>query len=337
MKLLVVVAAALAVASAASLSLEDLEFHAWKLKFGKSYSSQAEEAQRMSSWISNRKLVVVHNMLADNGIKSFRLGMTYFADMDNEEYRRVISQGCLGSFNASKARGGSTFFPMLGENDLPTTVDWRDKGYVTPIKDQKQCGSCWAFSATGSLEGQHYKKTNKLVSLSEQQLVDCSGDFGNMGCMGGLMDQAFEYIKSLAPGGVDTEDSYPYQAEDKKCRYKPDSVGATCSGFVDVTSGDESALQQAVSTVGPVSVAIDAAHSSFQLYDSGVYDEPECSSDDLDHGVLAVGYGTSDDGQDYWLVKNSWGLEWGDKGYIMMSRNKHNQCGIATASSYPLV
>ncbi|XP_071222724.1 cathepsin L.1 isoform X2 [Salvelinus alpinus] len=158
-----------------------------------------------------------------------------------------------------------------------------------------------------------------------------------MGCMGGLMDQAFEYIKSLAPGGVDTEDSYPYQAEDKTCRYKPDSVGATCSGFVDVTSGDEKALQQAVATVGPVSVAIDAAHSSFQLYDSGVYDELECSSDDLDHGVLAVGYGTSDDGQDYWLVKNSWGLGWGDKGYIMMSRNKHNQCGIATASSYPLV
>ncbi|XP_045579318.1 procathepsin L isoform X3 [Salmo salar] len=271
MKFLVVVAAALAVASAASLSLEDLEFHAWKLKFGKSYSSPVEESQRRSSWISNRKLVLVHNMLADQGIKSYRLGMTYFADM------------------------------------------------------------------TGSLEGQHYRKTNKLVSLSEQQLVDCSGKFGNMGCMGGLMDQAFEYIKSLAPGGLDTEDSYAYHAEDKKCHYKPDSLGATCTGYVDMTSGDESALQQAVATVGPVSVAIDAAHSSFQLYKSGVYDEPDCSSDQLDHGVLAVGYGTSDDGQDYWLVKNSWGLDWGDKGYIMMSRNKHNQCGIATASSYPLV
>ncbi|XP_029569887.1 cathepsin L1 isoform X2 [Salmo trutta] len=337
MKFLVVVAAALAVASAASLSLEDLEFHAWKLKFGKSYSSPVEESQRRSSWISNRKLVLVHNMLADQGIKSYRLGMTYFADMENEEYRRIISQRCLGSFNASKPRGGSTFLPMLGDNDLPTTMDWRDKGYVTSIKDQKGCGSCWAFSTTGSMEGQHYRKTNKLVSLSEQQLVDCSGEFGNMGCMGGLMDQAFEYIKSLAPGGLDTEDSYAYHAEDKKCHYKPDSLGATCTGYVDMTSGDESALQQAVATVGPVSVAIDAAHSSFQLYKSGVYDEPDCSSDQLDHGVLAVGYGTSDDGQDYWLVKNSWGLDWGDKGYIMMSRNKHNQCGIATASSYPLV
>ncbi|XP_038823289.1 cathepsin L.1 [Salvelinus namaycush] len=240
MKLLVVVAAALAVASAASLSLEDLEFHAWKLKF------------------------------------------VYF-------------------FSPPPP----SFHPSLPQ--------------------------------TGSLEGQHYRKTNKLVSLSEQQLVDCSGEFGNMGCMGGLMDQAFEYIKSLAPGGLDTEDSYAYHAEDKKCHYKPDSLGATCTGYVDMTSGDESALQQAVATVGPVSVAIDAAHSSFQLYKSGVYDEPDCSSDQLDHGVLAVGYGTSDDGQDYWLVKNSWGLDWGDKGYITMSRNKHNQCGIATASSYPLV
>nr|XP_029530847.1 cathepsin L1-like [Oncorhynchus nerka] len=148
---------------------------------------------------------------------------------------------------------------MLGDNDLPTTMDWRDKGYVTSIKDQKDCGSCWAFSTTGSLEGQHYRKTNKLVSLSEQQLVDSSGKIGNMGCMGGLMDQAFEYIKFLAPGGLDTEDSYAYHAEDKKYHYKPDSLGATCTGYVDMTSGDESALQQAVATVGPVFVAIDAA------------------------------------------------------------------------------
>uniref|UniRef100_A0A8C7FA18 Cathepsin L.1 n=1 Tax=Oncorhynchus kisutch TaxID=8019 RepID=A0A8C7FA18_ONCKI len=247
---------------------------------------------------------------------------------ENEEYRLIISQRCLGSFNASKPCGGSTFLPMLVDNDLPTTMDWRDKGYVTSIKDQKDCGSCWAFSPTGSLEGQHYRKTNKLVSLSEQQLVDCSSEFGNMGCMGGLMDQAFEYIKSLAPGGLDTEDSYAYHAEDKKCHYKPDSLGATCTKYIDMTSGDESALQQAVATVGPVSVAIDAAIDAVFFLDI---------SDQMDHGVLAVGYGTSDDGQDYWLVKNSWGFDWGDKGYIMMSRNKHNKCGIATASSYPLV
>ncbi|CAG10432.1 unnamed protein product, partial [Tetraodon nigroviridis] len=294
----------------------------------------SEEAARRQIWLSNRKLVLVHNILADQGIKSYRLGMTQFADMDNEEYKRLISLGCLGAFNASAPRKGSAFFRLAEGTPLPTTVDWRDKGYVTGVKDQKQCGSCWAFSATGSLEGQNYRKTGKLVSLSEQQLVDCSGDYGNMGCGGGLMDSAFKYIQEN--GGIDTEESYPYEAEDGKCRFKPQNIGAKCTGYVDVTAGDEDALKEAVATIGPVSVAIDASHSSFQLYESGVYDELECSSEDLDHGVLAVGYGT-DNGQDYWLVKNSWGLGWGQKGYIMMSRNKHNQCGIASMASYPLV
>uniref|UniRef100_A0A8C5HS83 Cathepsin L1-like n=1 Tax=Gouania willdenowi TaxID=441366 RepID=A0A8C5HS83_GOUWI len=328
MKLLLVCAAVLVVASCVSISLEDLEFHAWKLKFEKSYSSPSEEAKRREIWLTNRKLVLVHNIMADQGIKSYRLGMTYFADMENEEYKQLI----LRSFNANQSGHGSTFLRVT--NDLPDTVDWRDKGYVTPIKDQKQCGSCWAFSATGSLEGQNFRKTGKLVSLSEQQLVDCSGDYGNMGCDGGLMDQAFDYIK--ANGGIDTEDSYPYEAEDGKCRYNPANIGATCTGHVDVTQFDEDALKEAVATIGPVSVAIDASHASFQLYTSGVYNEPDCSSTELDHGVLAVGYGT-ENGQDYWLIKNSWGLGWGDEGYIMMSRNKNNQCGIATAASYPLV
>ncbi|CAL8273293.1 unnamed protein product [Merluccius merluccius] len=334
MKLLVAVAAVLAVASCASIPLEDLEFHAWKLKFEKTYGSPSEEARRKETWLSNRKMVLVHNILADQNIKSYYLGMTFFADMENEEYKQLITRGCLRSFNSSAPRG-STFFPQPeGVGPLPPTVDWRTKGYVTDVKDQKDCGSCWAFSATGSLEGQTFRKTGKLVSLSEQQLVDCSGSFGNMGCMGGLMDQAFEYIK--ANKGLDTEKSYPYKAQDGKCRFKPENVGATCTGFVDIHSGDEDALQEAVSKVGPVSIAIDASQSTFQLYQSGVYDEPNCSSSELDHGVLAVGYG-SEKNQAYWLVKNSWGVSWGNKGYIMMSRNKHNQCGVATAASYPLV
>uniref|UniRef100_UPI0037E941A0 cathepsin L.1 n=1 Tax=Semicossyphus pulcher TaxID=241346 RepID=UPI0037E941A0 len=334
MKLLLVVAAVLAVASCARVSLEDLEFHAWKLKYGRSYNSPVEETHRKEIWLSNRRVVLVHNIMADQGIKSYRLGMTYFADMENEEYKRLISQGCLGKFNSSEPRHGATFFRLPELSDLPNTVDWRDKGYVTDIKDQKQCGSCWAFSATGSLEGQNFRKTGKLVSLSEQQLVDCSGDYGNMGCDGGLMDQAFQYIQ--ANGGIDTEDSYPYEAEDGQCRFNPANIGAKCSGYVDVKQGDEGALKEAVATIGPVSVGIDASNMSFQLYESGVYDEPDCSSSELDHGVLAVGYG-SDGGKDYWLVKNSWGLGWGQKGYIMMTRNKSNQCGIATAASYPLV
>ncbi|XP_063353207.1 procathepsin L-like [Pelmatolapia mariae] len=334
MKLLLIVSAVLAVSSCASISLEDLEFHAWKLKFGKSYDSLSLESHRKQIWLTNRKLVLMHNILADQGFKSYRLGMTYFADMENEEYKKLISQGCLGSFNASLPRRGSTFLRLPKGIDLPDTVDWRDKGYVTDVKNQKQCGSCWAFSATGALEGQHFRKTGTLVSLSEQQLVDCSGTYGNEGCNGGWMDYAFQYIK--ANGGIDTEASYPYEAEDGSCRYNPAGIGATCTGYVDVDQGDEEALKEAVATIGPVSVGIDASPISFQFYESGLYDEPGCSSTTLDHGVLVVGYGT-ENGHNYWLVKNSWSLKWGEKGYIRMTRNKHNQCGIANAASYPLV
>lgn len=150
------------------------------------------------------------------------------------------------------------------------------------------------------------------------------------------MDNAFRYIKENR--GIDTEQSYPYKAEDEKCFYKPKNSGATDRGFVDIESGNEDKLKAAVATIGPISVAIDASHESFQLYSDGVYSESECSSDQLDHGVLVVGYGTDEKtGMDYWLVKNSWGNTWGDEGYIKMARNQENMCGIATQASYPLV
>ena len=202
-----------------------------------------------------------------------------------------------------------------------------------------QCGSCWAFSAVASLEGQHFKASGKLVSLSEQNLVDCSQAQGNQGCNGGLMDQAFAYIKSN--NGIDTEDSYPYTATDQTCAFSAANVGATDTGFTDVKAGSEDDLVNAIATVGPISVAIDASHSSFQLYKKGIYYERACSSSQLDHGVTAVGYGVAKNAlgkdEDIYIVKNSWGTSWGDQGYIMMSRNKKNNCGIATMSSFPTV
>jgi len=257
--------------------------------------------------------------------------MNQFGDMTNEE----INQQMNGFRLQDKTNAGDRHTFRAPHNVvLPTAVDWRTKGYVTPIKDQGQCGSCWAFSATGSLEGQTFAKTQKLPSLSEQNLVDCSTNYGNFGCRGGLMDNAFRYIK--ANMGIDTEASYPYEARDDTCRFDARNVGATDTGLVDIKAQDENDLQNAIATVGPVSVAIDASKSTFHFYHSGVYNDATCSSVQLDHGVLAVGYDSAS-GQDYYIVKNSWGTSWGNMGYIWMSRNKNNQCGIATMASYPLV
>jgi len=213
-------------------------------------------------------------------------------------------------------------------------LDWRTKGVVTPVKNQGQCGSCWSFSATGSMEAAHFFATGNLVSLSAQNLVDCSTKEGNEGCRGGLMDDAFQYV--IDNKGIDTEESYPYTATGPNaCKFMAADIGATITDFVDVKEGSESDLLDKLQKQ-PVSVAIDASHNSFQFYNDGVYYEPACSSTRLDHGVLAVGYGTDDSGADYWIVKNSWGAKWGNKGYINMARNRNNNCGIATAASIPI-
>jgi cathepsin L len=310
----------------------DRSWQLWKDANNKQYSD-AEEHVRRAVWESNLKIVEEHNLEADLGLHTFWLGMNAYADLTINEFVKQMN-GYNASLQGQRGQIRSTYMYDPTLQDLPDTVDWRTKGYVTPVKDQGQCGSCWAFSATGALEGQHFAKEKALVSLSEQNLVDCSRKQGNMGCNGGLMDYAFTYIK--VNSGIDTESSYPYHARDQQCQFKAADVGATDTGYTDVQTKSEAALQQAVANVGPISVAIDASHSSFQLYRSGVYNEPRCSQTQLDHGVLAVGYG-ADSGKDYWLVKNSWGTSWGNKGYIMMSRNKNNQCGIATASSYPTV
>jgi cathepsin L len=299
----------------------------FKRQHNKAYPTMEEESKRFQIFAENHRMIEEHNKQFEAGQHTFTLEMNQFGDLTSEEFR--VRNG----YKRSAARKGEVF--TVPNADPAPDVDWRTKGYVTDVKDQKQCGSCWAFSATGSLEGQHFKKNGTLVSLSEQNLVDCSGKEGNEGCNGGLMDYAFQYI--LDNKGIDTEKSYPYEARDGRCRFKPANIGATDAGFVDIPEGDEKALTQAISTVGPISVAIDASRPSFQFYSKGVYYEPKCSSQQLDHGVLAVGYGATSDGTKYYIVKNSWGGSWGDKGYILMSRDKNNNCGIATDSSYPKV
>jgi cathepsin L len=301
------------------------EFDMFKLKYNKAYGTPQEEERRFQIFAD--KLKFVNNWDAE--ARGFSVAINKFADLTNQEFVSFYN-----GLNITK------YYDAVIEKVEPSRVqgdivNWVEKGAVTGVKNQGQCGSCWSFSATGSVEGAHFLKTNSLVSLSEQDLVDCSTAEGNEGCNGGLMDDAFQYI--IDNKGIDTEASYPYRATGPNtCQFKANSIGATISSFVDVTSGSEADLMTAVEKIGPVSVAIDASHDSFQMYSSGVYYEPACSPNQLDHGVLAVGYGTSGS-SDYWLVKNSWGTDWGMQGYIQMSRNRKNNCGIATAASYPII
>ncbi|XP_072529416.1 cathepsin L-like peptidase [Salminus brasiliensis] len=334
MRVMVTVATLVAVAAAASVSLEDLEFQEWKLKFGKIYSSEEEESQRKMIWLTNRKLVLEHNMLADQGLKSFRLDMTHFADMNDQEHKQMFKSS-VRTFNRSRTHRGSSFLRQKEGVGLPSSVDWVAAGYVTPVKNQSHCSSSWAFSATGALEGQMFRKTRKLVPLSEQQLIDCSWLQGNEGCSDGSVEMAFQYVNSN--GGLQTGDSYPYTGREGMCMFNPQYHSATCRGFQYLPNEDEGVLQKAVTAIGPISAVIDASKKTFLLYQSGIYNEPNCSSYDVNLSVLVIGYGSDSAGRDYWLVKNSWGVQWGVGGYIKMSRNKDNQCGIATRASFPFV
>jgi cathepsin L len=296
--------------------------------YGKSYESDEEEMRRNTIWQANKKFIETHNANADE--IGFELGMNALGDLENHEIVGLFNGYMQEMKNSSQ--GVFNYNPNI---EAEATVDWREKGAVTGVKNQGQCGSCWSFSATGSLEGQHFLKKGTLVSLSEQNLVDCSTKYGNHGCQGGLMDNAFRYIE--ANNGIDTEASYPYQAHNEICRFNPQTIGATDSGYVDIPRDNERALTQAIQTVGPISVAIDASKSTFHYYKRGVYYDRECSSTKLDHGVLAVGYGTEEFFKEYYIVKNSWGPKWGMEGYVLMSRNRENNCGIATQASYPKV
>ena len=186
------------------------------------------------------------------------------------------------------------------------------------------------------MEGRQFINNKRnLTSLSEQNLIDCATGDNNAGCKGGDPDDAFWYI--YRNGGIDTEEEYPYTAKQGTCKYRVDNLNITVNGYSDIESGNEGQLQEAVATIGPISVAIDASHQSFQSYKQGVYNDNQCSSLLLDHAVLVVGYGTDPVGGAYWLVKNSWGKDWGDEGYIKIARDQSNMCGIASVASYPTV
>ena len=297
-------------------------FEGFIQKYGKHYNSVEEFNSRFEIYRDNMEFAMNENARQNN----YTLGETIFSDLNLDEFHYYKNNYMVGSTCES--------FKSV-DVDAPVEIDWREKGAVTPVKDQGQCGSCWSFSATGAMEGAWQIAKGDLVSLSEQQLVDCSAGFkyGNHGCNGGLMDGAFQYA---IDNGMCKESDYKYLAKSGTCT-KCDPV-VFLSSCVDVTPQNEVDLEKAVA-IGPVSVAIEADTRTFQMYESGVITGSACGTN-LDHGVLVVGYGTESN-QPYWLVKNSWGSSWGEDGYVKIEKSSSTKdkgtCGIAMQPSYPVV
>jgi C1A family cysteine protease len=302
-------------------------FKDWIAKYNKQYGIE-EMATRFYTWKNNYDHVQEHNA---QGL-SYKLEMNHFADMTPEEFS-ALHLGLNVYLDARNNKKSTNSSQVEKKDTLPKSVDWRKSGAVTGVKNQGQCGGCWSFSASGALEGLHAIKNKKLTSFSEQQLIDCSYGYGNQGCDGGLMDAAFEYTQTH---GIQPESTYEFTGTNGTCKQENDKVVFKNTGFGDVTQNDSLALKEAVHRQ-PVSVGIEASSMTVQLFQSGVIDSG-CGTD-LDHGVLVVGYNVDSNGQEYWIVKNSWGPSWGLEGYFHIATGSQNDgagvCGINMIASYP--
>ncbi|GAB6032785.1 hypothetical protein CHUAL_011647 [Chamberlinius hualienensis] len=302
------------------------QWEAFRQKFNKKYVNVQEETLRRVTFQQNLKLIKEHNNLYDQGKSTFKMGVTQFADLSEKEYKDTLKP----ILPNKPSNGYKTY--KVSSQAAPDSIDWRDYGYVTPVKNQGQCGSVQSFTITGAVEGAHAAATGNLASLSELNIDYCSIPVGTS-CSGSLKTVAETYNYIINFNGQDAEGCFT-QYNSEKCFSDTSCKAATISYYTDVPSGDEAALKESCGNNGPVATFIDASHISFQLYVAGIYSEPACSSTQLDHGVLIVGYGTEGT-NDYWICKNSWGTSWGEQGYIKMSRNQNNQCGIATSASWP--
>jgi len=308
------------------------EWETWKLQHGKLYEGEDEEVARLKIWMETKTRVERHNQDFLKGKYTYYLGLNHLSD------RLPAEKAVLNGYKREiKDTSKIEFYkrPKTTNFKAPEEFDWRDLGGVTEVKNQGYCGSCWAFSTTGALEGRTFVETGDLVSLSEQNLIDC--DYNNDGCAGGDQGLAFNFIK--VEGGIDTEDKYPYQDQDYNdnpysysCKYSSDDSAASDNGFVQISYGDEEAMKSALAEKGPLAISFDVEDDFFDA-GGGIYRSDSCSEYGLNHAMLAVGYG-EEDGSEFWIIKNSWGPDWGEDGYVRVARNE-NMCGVAVEPRYP--
>jgi C1A family cysteine protease len=303
------------------------QFNHFQERFSKKYESIEELNNRFEIFAENLRTIISHNM---DVTQNFTMGINQFTDLTAAEFKERFVGGVrseVGSFGCKSFTSSAS--------SAPSSIDWRTKGAVTSVKDQGQCGSCWTFSATGAIEGAWSISKGQLVDLSEQELVDCATgiSYGSRGCQGGQMEGAFKFV---IEHGQCSLSSYPYTAKDGTC--KTCSALAHISSCSDVRPNDQISLKGAVAQQ-PVAVAISADSRIFQSYSGGVITSTSCYTT-LNHGVLVVGYGT-ENGLDYWNIKNSWGPTWGVGGYVKILRSSSTNdpgiCGISMQPSFPIV
>ncbi|XP_022213321.1 putative cysteine proteinase CG12163 isoform X2 [Drosophila obscura] len=306
-----------------ALDKVDHLFHKFQIRFGRRYDNTAERQMRLRIFRQNLKTIEELNA---NEMGSAKYGITEFADMTSTEYKERTG---LWQRDEQKPSGGAPAVVPAYEGEFPKEFDWRLKNAVTQVKNQGSCGSCWAFSVTGNIEGLYAVKTGELKEFSEQELLDC--DTTDSACNGGLMDNAYKAIEDI--GGLEYEAEYPYEAKKKQCHFNRTLSHVQVSGFVDLPKGNETAMQEWLLTHGPISIGLNA--NAMQFYRGGVSHpwKALCSKKNLDHGVLIVGYGVSDYPNfhktlPYWIVKNSWGPRWGEQGYYRIYRGD-NTCGVS--------